>query len=79
MQDKTKVNSRERLVKLIDELTPEQQSALAVFVETMAPACEACRCDIEEKLAKAPPGSTLAEAGIDAQDWVDHLRGHRCG
>ncbi|MDE2780171.1 MAG: hypothetical protein OXI91_10925 [Chloroflexota bacterium] len=79
MQDKTRQATTERLMRLIEELTPEQQSVLLMLLETMTCACNACKCDIEEKLAKAPRGSTLAEAGIDAQDWVDHLRGHRCG
>lgn len=76
MQDKARKTTKERLMRLVEELSPEQQSALAAFLETAK--C-ACNCNLEEKLAKAPPGSTLWEAGIDAQDWVNHLRGHRCG
>ena len=76
MQEKAKKAPKERLVQLIEELTPEQQSALAMFLETSK--CPR-NSDIEEKLAKAPPGSTLWEAGIDAQDWVNYLRGRRCG
>ena len=76
MQEKARKTINERLIQLIEGLAPEQQAALAVFLETTK--C-ACNCDLEERLAKAPPGSTLSEAGIDAQDWVNHLRGHRCG
>ena len=79
MQHRKAVTDKERLTQLIEDLTPEEQSALVVFLETLKCACSTCRCNIEEKLAIAPPGSTLSEAGIDAQDWVDHLRGHRCG
>lgn len=76
MQDKGTRAAKERVMQLIEEMTPEQQAALATLLETEK---GACNCDIEKKLAKAPPMSTLREAGIDAQDWVSHLRGHRCG
>ena len=79
MQERKTVTDKKRLVQLIEEFTPEQQSAVLMFLEAMNCACSACSCDIEKKLANAPPGSTLTEAGIDAQDWVNHLRGHRCG
>ena len=76
MQERKVVTHKERLGQLMEKLTPNQQAAVVSLLETMA--SDRC-CECEEKLAKAPPGSTLWEAGIDAQDWVDHLRGKRCG
>ena len=76
MQDKKTVTTKERLAQLIEELNPEEQSAVVTLLESIV-ADRKCKCsDIWERAGSAP---TLWEAGVDAQDWVDHLRGKRCG
>ena len=74
MQEEKSVPTRKRLAQLIEELTPEEQSVAVALLEAMI---ANLHCNCEEKLAKAGPFSTLWEAGIDAQEWVDHLRGHK--
>ena len=72
MQEKKTATTRERLAQLIEELTPEEQSALVPLLELMV---AGRRCQDDDLWERAAGANTLWEVGIDAQDWVDYLRG----
>ena len=72
MQEKKTATTRERLAQLLEELTPEEQSALVPLLELMV---AGRRCPGDDLWERAAGANTLWEAGIDAQDWVDYLRG----
>ena len=75
MQEKKTATTRERLAQLLEELSPEEQSALVPLLELMVAGRRCPDDDLDDLWERAAGANTLWEAGIDAQDWVDYLRG----
>ena len=73
MQEKKTFTDKERLAQLIEELTPEEQAAvLAVVMATVANRSR------KHKIKELKGLGKEIWDGIDAQEYVDELRGPRC-
>ena len=73
MQEHKVLTDKERLVQLVEELTPEERAVVVELLRVMIGNRSKKRSIMElEGL-----GKEIWE-GIDAQEYVDELRGPRC-
>lgn len=68
---------REKLDELVAELNLEEQLVVVELLRVMIGNRQGKQGSLMDIMDKAEPGKTLWEMGIDAQDWVDELRGKR--
>ena len=68
---------KEELEELVAELNLEEQLVVAELLRVLIANRQGKKGSLMDIMDKAEPGKTLWEMGIDAQDWVDELRGKR--
>ena len=73
MQEHKVLTDKERLVQLVEELTPEERAVVVELLRVMI----ANRSKKRSIMELEGLGKEIWE-GIDAQEYVDELRGPRC-
>ena len=74
MQEKNTVTVKERLTQLIEEMTVAEQAAVLEVVRVMI-ANRSQKHSIMDIVEMESTGKELWRQGIDAQGWVNELRG----
>lgn len=68
---------KEELEELVAELNLEEQLVVAELLRVLIANRQGKKDSLMDIVDKAEPGMMLWEMDIDAQDWVDELRGKR--